>query len=417
MSASSEVNLKQTLRKMEYPLCAQEALNKIVELICARITSIKNMDLSLDLMAEFVFYEVDRRGHKRNYPMTPFTELQLLDILFEYLNKIPNESSRNTLFLNLFSPTTAALRLSILSNTWMQQLGSTSANSCKLAESLVNDYFHLAHNPNEKLKALPNIAPQFTANFLTAIAENYFLPKKDTMFPPIKLLQCVADWVSANPLLCVAAQQRQAVLPPGAIAMEATTPIAGLLRWCILAPIYQQNDEIYSNLYLNLLGSILEIPRSNSSKAIYAQHLSASISPLILYYYRDLKNKEDAKLGNFSILCDPAMQLSLDRFGQAIQIALSVNAIYGHLDELLNSIQQLPYNKLLSIVINRHKQNKPIIIVYARFFVYVVPIIFCLCGSDCRQSSTRCSTYPFFNLNGRVYQGHSASLRKQIIMV
>lgn len=29
MSASSEVNLKQTLRKIEYPLCAKEALNKI----------------------------------------------------------------------------------------------------------------------------------------------------------------------------------------------------------------------------------------------------------------------------------------------------------------------------------------------------------------------------------------------------
>lgn len=29
MSGSSEVNLKQTLRKLEYPLCAQEALKKI----------------------------------------------------------------------------------------------------------------------------------------------------------------------------------------------------------------------------------------------------------------------------------------------------------------------------------------------------------------------------------------------------
>lgn len=29
MSAASEVNLKQTLRKIEYPLCAKEALNKI----------------------------------------------------------------------------------------------------------------------------------------------------------------------------------------------------------------------------------------------------------------------------------------------------------------------------------------------------------------------------------------------------
>lgn len=142
MSGSSEVNLKQTLRKLEYPLCAQEALKKISELLCARVTNIKNMDLSLDLIAEFVFYEVDRRGNKRPHTLTPLVELQLLEILFEFLNSISNEAARSTLFLNLFSPITANIRLGILSklvslaigipshvilisaSTWMQQLGN-----------------------------------------------------------------------------------------------------------------------------------------------------------------------------------------------------------------------------------------------------------------------------------------------------
>lgn len=100
------------------------------------------MDLSLDLMAEFVFWEVDRRGNKRPHPLTPLIELELLQILFEYLSNIPNEAQRNTLFLNLFSPITANIRLGILSklvslavgipnsnilicaSTWMQQLGN-----------------------------------------------------------------------------------------------------------------------------------------------------------------------------------------------------------------------------------------------------------------------------------------------------
>lgn len=161
MSGSSEVNLKQTLRKLEYPLCAQEALKKISkfhlfsskkeqsssfkkktdELLCARVTNIKSMDLSLDLMAEFVFYEVDRRGNKRPHILTPLVELQLLDILYEFLNGIPNEAARNTLFLNLFSPITVNSRVVVLSklvslaigipssailisaSTWLQQLG------------------------------------------------------------------------------------------------------------------------------------------------------------------------------------------------------------------------------------------------------------------------------------------------------
>lgn len=379
MSGSSEVNLKQNLRKMEYPLCAQEALKKIGDLLCARTTNIKSMDLSLDLMAEFVFWEVDRRGNKKTQGLTPLVELQLLEILFEYLNSIPNEAARNTLFLNLFSPITANTRLGILSklvslaigipspiilistSTWMQQLGNTSTSSCKLAEALVFDYAHLAPNPEERLKSLPNIAPQFTSNFLTAVAENYFISKKEPMFPPDVLLKSITDWISQNSALCISAQQRQPALPPGAIAMEATTPIAGLLRWCVLAPIYNQNKDIYSKLYLALLNSISEIPRCNPPRAINVQHLSAIVPPLI-YYFHDLKSREDTILS--VILTNPALQLALDRLGQAIQVALSVNAVYGHLDELFITLHNLPFNKLLSIVINKYKQSKgPIILV------------------------------------------------------
>ncbi|KAF7269328.1 hypothetical protein GWI33_017649 [Rhynchophorus ferrugineus] len=377
MSGSSEVNLKQTLRKIEYPLCAQEALKKIGELLCSRTTNIKSMDLSLDLMAEFVFWEVDRRGNKRPHPLTPLAELELIEILFEYLSNIPNEATRNTLFLNLFSPITANIRLGVLSklvslavgipnsnilvcaSTWMQQLGNTSISSCKLAESIVFDYIHLATKPEERLKTLPEIAPPFVANLLTAVAENYYVTKKDRKYPPDVLLSCITNWISENSTLCMAAQLRQAALPPGAIAMEATTPIAGLLKWCVLAPIYRQDQEIYSKLYLALLNSISEIPKSNPPRAINVQHLTAIVTPLV-QYFRDLKSRDESK--NL-IITDVPLQLALDRFGQAIQIALSVNAVYGNLDELFNSLQNLPFNKLLSIVINRYNQNKVTVII------------------------------------------------------
>ncbi|KAL1516958.1 hypothetical protein ABEB36_000785 [Hypothenemus hampei] len=375
--SSSEVNLKQTLRKLEYPLCAQEALKKIAELLCARVTNIKSMDLSLDLMAEFIFYELDRRGNKRCPAMSSLVELQLLQILYEFLNNIPNEASRNTLFLNLFSPITVNNRLGVLSklvslaigipsrsiliaaSTWMQQLGNTSPSSCKLAEALVFDYAHLTPNTDDKLKNLSEVAPEFTANFLTAIAENYFIPNKESMLPPDVLLKCISDWVTDNSKLCISAQQRQALLPPGAIAMEATTPIAGLLRWCVLAPLYQHEQQIYSKLYLALLNSIMEIPRVNPPRAINVQHLTVIIQQL-LQYLQDPKNKELLASGTNAML-----QLALDRFGQAIQVALSVNAVYGHLDELFNGLNHLPNNRLLNIVIKRYNDSKggPILIV------------------------------------------------------
>lgn len=114
----------------------------LVELLTARVTNIKNMDLTLDLMAEFVFFEVDRRGNKRPTGLTPLVELQLLEILFEFLNNTQSEVTRNTLFFNLFSAITINMRVGILSklvslaigipspiiltsaSTWMQQIGA-----------------------------------------------------------------------------------------------------------------------------------------------------------------------------------------------------------------------------------------------------------------------------------------------------
>jgi hypothetical protein len=348
MSAASEVNLKQTLRKLEFPLCAKEALHKI----------------ALDLMSEFIFCEVDRRGNKRSSPLSSLLELQLLEILFEHFNSLANEAARNTVFLSLFSGTTALQRAGILSklvslaigipspailtstSTWMQQLGCTSIHSCKLAQAIVHDYFHLVPSAAERMKILPDVAPQFTANFLTAVAENYFnSKKKDQTYPSETLLQTITFWISENTYLCTAAQQKQAALPPGAIAMEATTAIAGLIRWCTLAPVYDQDSELYCHLHLALLNSILEIPRTSPPKAISAQHLATSLRYILLFSNRSGKQQNN-------------LQLALDRFAQAIQVSLSTNCVYGKIDDLMNQLQQLPFNKLMSIVINTHKECK-----------------------------------------------------------
>lgn len=161
----------------------------------------------------------------------------------------------------------------------------------------------------------------------------------------------------------MSAQLRQPSLPQGAIAMEATTPIAGrclycynhkgggnrnailgLLRWCVLAPIYQQDEDVYSKLYLALLNSISEIPKTNPPRAINVQHLSAIVHPLYAFSH-EVKPHD--------------LQLAIDRFAQAIQVALSVNAVYGHLDDLFKLIQlNLPFNKLMSIVVGKFKQAK-----------------------------------------------------------
>lgn len=178
------------------------------------------MDLALDLMAEFIFCEIDRRGQKRTQSLSPLLELQLLEILYDYFNNIFNEAGRNTVYLSLFSGTTAVLRLGVLSklvsiaiaipspnilistSVWMQQLGNTSTNSRKLAQALVQDYFFYNQNSVEKMKMLPDISPQFTANFMTALAELYFSPtKKGIMYPSAMLIETIKTWVCTFILL------------------------------------------------------------------------------------------------------------------------------------------------------------------------------------------------------------------------
>ncbi|XP_017776050.1 PREDICTED: uncharacterized protein C7orf26 homolog [Nicrophorus vespilloides] len=372
--SSSEI--KQGLRKTEFPNCAKEALNKIGQLICGRNTNIKQMDLALDLMAEFVFCEVDRRGNKRNSVFTAIQELQLLEVLFDYFNSVTGDAARNSVFLTLFSGTTASQRLGILSklvsiaigtgsakvlisaSTWMQQLGNTSPNCCKLAEALVMDYFILIPNSIDQLKLLYQNSQQFTANFLTAVAELYYVDsKKEIVFPPKTLLETIVHWVSENYKLCVAAQIMQSPLPPGAIAMEATTPIAGLLKWCVLAPIYNQNNELYSQLHLSLLNSLLEIPVSNPPRAVSSQHLIVPVGSICRYSLELHKRKKGVDKQTL-FENDANLQLSLDRYAQAIQIALFGKCIYGNVNELVNQLSQLPQNKLLGIVIYIHKMNK-----------------------------------------------------------
>uniref|UniRef100_A0A6P7GEA2 Uncharacterized protein C7orf26-like n=1 Tax=Diabrotica virgifera virgifera TaxID=50390 RepID=A0A6P7GEA2_DIAVI len=212
-------SVKQSLRKIEFPQCAKEALPKINELLLSRMNTnqnidIKNMDIALNLMAEFIFFEVDRRGDKRPQPLNPLLELQLVKILYDYFDSEPSESARNTVFLSLFSGTTANSRIQVLSKlvslaigipstkilvsarAWMQQLGNTSANSCKLAEAIVQDYFYFYKSNTDKITLLPKICPQFTANIITAIAENYFNTRgKELVFPPDILIETITKWV------------------------------------------------------------------------------------------------------------------------------------------------------------------------------------------------------------------------------
>lgn len=180
---------------------------------------------------------------------------------------------------------------------------------------------------------------------MTSVADLY-LNKSDLQQPPDMLLEVFTDWVSDNPTLCLANQPPLA-LPPGAISMPVVTPLAGLIRWCVLAPIYEvpgNESKTYSRLHLAILQSLMQTPPAATS--LNALHLGTIINAL--------KQKSE-QMGATRSETDDRMQISLERFAQSIQLALTSRAMSGNVTQLLCRLETLPHNTLLQIVIKAHK--------------------------------------------------------------
>lgn len=342
-------DIKQSLRKLDFPYCAREALCKI-EILCSRPG--KQMDLQLDLISEFVFGEIERRK-KRNLTIA-IQELQLIEVLSDFfqspggsaavrnavfLSLFPADSPRYKILGNLVSLSIATQNKAVLNATgiWMQQLGSTSSQSVGLARHVLNDYFVLTPKSIDKLKQLPVLASHFTANLLTAIGEVY--EDKD---PPTELLRLVGEWIDENPSLLLTPLMDNPALPTGGIPMTPITPIAGLFRWCILSPVRsntienteysEEQKKLYSKIQQLLMDSVLRLKNSGNNKhAISAQHFAATARTLT------------TNLQSHSTSHD----LAMERLAQAVSAAMSANCIYGNKQELLALLQPLSYQHFL----------------------------------------------------------------------
>lgn len=73
----------------------------------------KQLDIAMDIISEFVFCETDRRGNRRG--LNPLQELQLIDIICDYLSACTNDTTKNTIFLSLFGGKESQKKLKVLS--------------------------------------------------------------------------------------------------------------------------------------------------------------------------------------------------------------------------------------------------------------------------------------------------------------
>lgn len=391
----------------------------------------KKQDACLDIIADTIFWEKkppqssagrqSAAGIITAPTLTITQEFQLVIVLCDFFterrahNNPQSASICNALFLSLFghgigiggpararvlcrlvSTAISARQPDVLSaaGTWMQQMGPSSPCCTELAARLVDDFVHYSPptgRPHEQLLELPLLAPRFTVNLITAITELYLLDATHRTAPPAILLEVLFSWMAAAPQLCLGGLPAPA-LPVGAIAMPLVTPLAGLIRWCVLSPMLtasaapnhnaanagggatmttnttaaatepQVDPKAYSKLHLAVLQSLAQNQSANAAAAasgplpgINALHLSAIVTALkqVPVAMHDVDGT--AAAADSDATTAERLQECLERFAQSVQLAMAARAITGNVTQLMCRLETLPRNPLLQIVIRANK--------------------------------------------------------------
>lgn len=378
-------DIKNFLRKHEFPHSAREALFQLEQLCSSRNCGPQQQRLVQEIMDEYIFCETDRRGLRKNR-LNSIQELQLLDVLTNYLESQGNEVLCNTIFLTLFhyegsscnykmrilakllSLGIAAKSVVVLdcSAVWMQQQDCLSEVVVGLVRELVNDYFVLVPRVNASLQDLCQISPRFTVNFITAVTALYSnAPRRASKMGqcPDALLGLVTDWVTANDSLCLTSlvTNLNAALPRGSIIMPTVTPIPGLIHWCVTAAVAEggassppPKDAWKRTLFSRLLLGVLETMTAAEKMRTLMIQKDVMLMRDVLTICEDAANLMGARCAAARGPVPDNVQEALDRLGQAVQVALVTGCLQGNIDELCKYLKKLPGNNRLIRMIILH---------------------------------------------------------------
>lgn len=270
------------LKRADFPSCVRLGLRKLEDVL-PMPSSPHILEIQQYIIDDFIFYCRDPKGSKVR-AVGPIEELVVVRELSQYLGKMLDTATRNSLFMLLFHPASNDPRtphkMRILSSlislaitthnvpvleataVWMQQMCCLSVWCCDVIRGLVQDYFQL--NPSSPthfaraLKALPAKAPLFTANLITTLTQLYAKLGSGEICerPPESLVVTIAYWLgqgggpgsmqgtalSSYPQLALAPLTHR--LPGVPMPMTAVTPIATLLKLCVEAPFFENHKGI-----------------------------------------------------------------------------------------------------------------------------------------------------------------------------
>ncbi|KAA0722552.1 hypothetical protein E1301_Tti011927 [Triplophysa tibetana] len=339
---------------------------------------------TVDLVEEFIFHVYKDRNIQPKR-MSCVQELQLLEIMCSYFQEQSKDAIRQIIFSALFSlqgnkadesrmamlgklvsMAIAVSRVTILecAATWLQR--THSAWCVRLAQVLMDDYCSLVPCAISTLQNICSASPRFCCQLITAVTALYDF-SSDELTPPPALLEMLVGWITEDPrllLLTFINTPLNSNLPLGCLEI---TPLLGLLRWCVKAPLaYQRarkpamsnghgesdkvtaNEDLYSKLHLSVLQVFLMLQVHLTEQNLIGRLAVLPVESVAALVEEVIRICEKLT----PLHAASQIQLALDRLAQALQVAMATGALLCTREDLRTLCSRLPHNNLLQLVMS-----------------------------------------------------------------
>ncbi|XP_077360393.1 integrator complex subunit 15 [Festucalex cinctus] len=343
---------------------------------------------TLELVEEFILHAPkDRNALTRR--MSALQELQLLEIMCSCFQEQSRDTVRQLMFSALFSlqgnqaddsrmgllgklvsMAVAVGRVPILecAATWLQR---THRVYCvRLAQVLVDDYCSMMPGSVPTLQNIHSASPRFCCQFITAVTTLYDFTSEE-LIPPQDLLQMIVSWIQDDPHLVLVTFLNTPLSGSQPISSLDVTPLGGLVRWCVKAPLGYGRDKkqtpvhssseseqevagLFSALHLSVLQVFMVLPNILNEKGIFGRLALLqmdSLASLTSDLSRQLDQADKHKHASAADM-HALTQLALDRLAQAVQVAMANGALLCSREDLRAICSRLPHNNLLQLVLS-----------------------------------------------------------------
>ncbi|KAL8616964.1 hypothetical protein ACOMHN_041882 [Nucella lapillus] len=381
------------LQRLDFPESTREALKYILTSLASQEgTAIPGLSggpetIVGEMCQTFVHFRT-AQGVKR---LSALQELQLLEMLCDCFKAAPEkhkyrlfqlmfgnrgDDQANDLLNKMVSMALSVSCMSVLdcAAIWIQERMCHSSESLLLASRLVEDYCMLFSDPSNMFHKLPSISPLFVCNFTTAVTALFTFSSAESL-PPLSLLEHVTSWVTSDCTLCCESIRQ---VP---IHGTCSSPIPGLLAWCVLGPVVcshlllasntpSASDKkaskgsklcresltrrlgVLSQLHLGVLQSVEFCRSSTLSQCL----LSVTDAMCLVTQLSTLLQQTQLPPQGVGVEEEGVVGTAMERLAQVLQVAQVAGCLMvqrGSMAELAKmTVKHLPQNRLLNMVVS-----------------------------------------------------------------